>query len=163
MPTATSLGFLRNHRTERPTGVCVFDIDLTLTCEGACDARRRGAMAEAIDWCRGQGMDVAINTARPPQDDVLWGIPLEVRARVEGVPVYVRPHDGPAVEVQKHLNMERIATRFGVPVERTVLIDDRRETCEYLRTQGVPCVHVATRDGVTPATLGTLQEVVARL
>lgn len=120
-------------------------------------------MREAIRWCRhNQGLHVAINTARPAQEDMLWGIPPEVRAEVETAPVYHWTENGTDVKEQKRMHMERIAARLGVPVGRTVLVDDRRSTCRHLLSHGIPCVTVEGGNGMTAATVHRLRDVVRR-
>lgn len=130
-------------------GACVLDLDQTLTCSKTsqqCDTQH---MKRVIDMCRDNNMLVAINTARPPQRDILHSIPPDVRAKIEDSPVYDRPVNADPVPLHKLMNMHRIAKDFNLNVQNTILVDDLDETCDLFKKMNVPVIHVKHGDGIT--------------
>lgn len=139
-------------------GVCVFDIDKTLTCEfeeeGKCNPSKIDAMRASINLCRERDMGVALNTARTtpnscsrgqcmPKYDVKHSIPDLVRQLLEDVDVVkTRPLNRPDIEQVKLENMREIAQDFKVKEHETVLIDDKASTIEELKKKDFPVVHV---------------------
>ena len=134
-------------------GVCVFDIDGTFTYSNIplSDRRRKNnAMIDSMRECKKLGFAIAINTARPPQEDMLWGIPRPVRKQLESAnpSIHFRPSQEKNVELRKYKNMKNIANIFNVPVEKTILVDDIRSNCNYLNARNVSCVEVYDKNGV---------------
>lgn len=135
-------------------GVCVFDIDGTFTYSNNLPKRdkmrKENAMIESMNKCEELGFGIAVNTARPPQNDILWGIPEKVRNRMEesDISVHFRPSREKNVELRKYKNMQNIANIFEVPVKNTILVDDIRSNCDFLSSRKVPCVEVYDRNGV---------------
>ena len=109
-------------------GVCVFDIDNTLTC---------GDPARAIQACRDANYEIAINTARP----VAW---LEPRLRALGLPLPGAPafHFNPDSYQQseqeradhKGQAMHKIAKYFDT--DTLMLFDDIPANVEAARRRG---------------------------
>ena len=130
-------------------GVCVFDIDHTLTCKNQCSLEQLEYMKKTIDLCTSNNFEIAINTARPPQHDILFNIQPDVRKKLENCPVYNRPSDGPAIELQKLENMHHIANQFNVNVDHTILIDDLKSTCDLLTTLNIPSIKVEDENGIS--------------
>ena len=59
-------------------GVCAFDIDNTLTCGEECNMKKLEYIKKSISYCRDNNMTIVINTARPPQRNILGGIDEEI-------------------------------------------------------------------------------------
>lgn len=135
-----------------PKGVCVFDLDRTLTCEGGeCHPAKVRAMEASMDACARMGMKKDVATARPLQEDMLWGVPAPVRKRLENsdARIYFRSKPHLTVEEEKLQHMQRICRDRGVPYGHAVLIDDRKATCAHLEAKGHPTVHVQDENGIT--------------
>lgn len=130
-------------------GVCVFDIDRTLTCDGGCSLEQITHMKSCIDLCRSENMSIAINTARPPQTNILHTIPDEVQNMLQGVDVYTRPLSGISVEVQKLMHMYTIAKKHSLPTSKVVLLDDLASTCQLMNSAHVPSIHIRNENGIT--------------
>ena len=132
-------------------GVCVFDIDQTLTCKETCSLEQIEWIARSIELCKENNMGIAINTARPPQPDILFGIDSKIFNLVKDVPVYSRPAEDYYVEERKLSNMNLIANKFNVDVGKTILIDDLQSTCQLLEIQDppIPNIHVTEESGIT--------------
>lgn len=116
-------------------GVCVFDLDQTLTC---------GDAARAVRACRDQDYEIAVNTARPAG----W---LEPRLAALGLPA---PHSSafvhnprsyrqtPAQRAEaKARGMDRIAEVFGT--SNLILFDDLEENVNAARRAGYRAQHVS--------------------
>ena len=139
-------------------GVCVFDIDNTLTCNGECSINQIENMKNSIRLCNENNMGVAINTARPPQNDVLFGINADVRRLLKYVNVYTRPRNGISVELQKLEHMNTIANEHNVNVNKTILIDDRLSSCRFLEQNNVSTIYVSGENGITTNEYEKLKE-----
>lgn len=143
-------------------GVCVFDIDNTLTCgEMSCSSNQSQLMLDAIDHCIRKDFGVAINTARPSQPNLLWGIPTDVQYKLRGIDelkVFHRPNNHLSVPEQKHFNQLEIARQFRVKPEHVVLVDDRAENCQHVQRMGMPCVHIKAGKGITHPDLESLEK-----
>ena len=144
-------------------GVCVFDIDQTLTCINECSIEQVDYMKRAVDLCHSNDFEIAINTARPPQHDILFNIPLDLRKKLEYVPVYNRPVDGPAVELQKLENMHQISNNFHVSLQNTILIDDLESTCSLLQDFNIPSILVTERNGITEKEYNILNTMICNM
>tara|TARA_Y100000746_G_C15454175_1_gene428551 strand:+ start:803 stop:1258 length:456 start_codon:yes stop_codon:yes gene_type:complete len=144
-------------------GVCVFDIDYTLTCESICSLEQVDYMKKTIDLCVSKDFGIAINTARPPQADILFNIPSDVKTQLAHVPVYSRHEDGPAVELQKLENMHAIANKFNVGVEHTILIDDLETTCDLLTSLHIPSIKVEDKNGISEKEYNVLGAVICAM
>ncbi len=131
-------------------GVCVFDIDNTLTCGTTlCSVSQIENMIKSIDLCKQNNMAIEINTARPPQDNVLFGIDQKVLDSIGDIKPYTREPDGIQVEMQKLINMKKIARKHNVSEKKTILFDDVKSTCDLLNKHDIPTVHVRQMNGIT--------------
>ena len=111
-----------------PRGVCVFDLDHTLTC---------GDPARAVAACRDAGYALAVNTARPSA----W---LEPGLRALGLPAPGTPafrHNPRSYQQTEHQRAEHkgramhgIARHFGTP--NLVLFDDLDANVDAARRHG---------------------------
>ena len=145
-------------------GVCAFDIDNTLTCGNrTCSKSKIEAMKRSIKLCREHNMAVEVNTARPPQDGILWGVDSSVINDLGDAQVYSRPLNSQySVQETKLLHMERMAKKWKVPLEATVLVDDRRLTCKHVRDNGGNTVFI-NGDGITKHDEDVLRNTLKRL
>jgi len=144
-------------------GVCVFDIDNTLTCgRNICDMSKLHYMKESINMCKSSSMGVVINTARPPQEDILHSINPEIRNLLgDNVKVYSRSRNSVfSVEEQKLLNMTTIAKECEVDVSKTVLVDDLSSTCSLLTQKNIPNIHVNDENGISDKDYSELKRIV---
>lgn len=136
-----------------PKGVCVFDIDRTLTCTQGCSKSQLQTMNDSIKLCQSHGFEIAINTARPMQDDVLHSMHDDIKINFTNDPnsvVLSRPLNScMSVEQQKLINMQHIANTFNVPYGKTILIDDIRDTCDLVESNGMKSIHVEDQNGIT--------------
>ena len=131
-------------------GVCVFDIDNTLTC---------GDAARAVQACRDKDYNIAVNTARP----VGW---LEPRLAALGLPApntpaFVHnPHSYLQTPAQraaaKARGMDKIADLFGT--KNLILFDDLEENVAAVRDAGYRAQQVSQngRCGITKNDLSIL-------
>ena len=133
-----------------PKGVCVFDLDQTLTC---------GDAARAVHACRYIEYEIAVNTARP----VGW---LEPRLAALGLPapdspafVY-NPRSYQQTSAQraaaKARGMDQIADIFGT--KNLILFDDLAENVAAARDAGYRAQQVSRngRCGITEHDLSIL-------
>ena len=128
--------------------ICAFDIDNTLTCgDTKCDRKKIQSMVESIEYCKKNAMGVVINTARPPQDNILFGIENKVLdALGSDVRVYNMSRMDLTVPQNKLQNNILISKYYDVPFRNVVLIDDRKDTCDLISSLGAPTVHVDKDD-----------------
>lgn len=153
------------------TGVCVFDIDRTITSPDCvtheCRARSHRNALALIEACRQRGMGLAVNTARKKHT---WsGVAPEVRAALADAPYFHRglmaPDAPRSVPDQKAVFMHDILALFRARRERVVLFDDRKENCDAVRARGFGCVHVpsdqADASGMHDAAIAELDRVLA--
>ena len=124
--------------------ICAFDIDNTLTCGYIkCDRKKIQSMVQSIEYCKKKAMGVVINTARPPQNNILFGIENEVlEALGSDVRVYNMSRMDLSVPQNKLQNNILISEYYDVPFSNVVLIDDRKDTCDMISSLGAPTVHV---------------------
>ena len=134
-------------------GVCVFDIDHTLTCDQECSVSQVHTINNSIKLCREHGFTIAINTARPMQNDILHGIQKEIRDNFTNDPnslILSRPlNSNISVEQHKLMNMQHIANTYNIPYGRTILIDDIKDTCDLVQSNGMKTIHVSNQNGIT--------------
>lgn len=136
-----------------PTGACVFDLDDTLTCRGdKCSAGKIKAMHKTIERCVANDMAIEVNTARPRQPNMLWGVPATIAEKLKQhkAHVYYRPSNSRhSVAEQKLLHMYAIAKKWNIKKKKSlVLFDDRLDTCQHLQKNGVSAIHVKQRNGI---------------
>lgn len=130
-------------------GVCVFDIDGTLTCDHlTCPTDKIDKMLDSIAYCRQKNMAIAVNTARPPQAEPLHSIDPRIKEQVSDAPIFMRPSGPTSVSEHKLQNMHSIAAHFNVDVKKTILVDDVASNCERLHAQNIPCVLVRDAVGI---------------
>lgn len=148
-------------------GVCVFDIDRTLTCEQECLTSQLQAMNNSIKLCQEHGFRIAINTARPMQDDILHGIQSDIKNQFTSDPnsvVLSRPFNSSmSVPTHKLMNMQHIANIFDVPYEKAILIDDVKETCNIVESNGMKAIHVEDANGITATEYGKLKNMLENM
>lgn len=124
-------------------GVCAFDIDNTLTCGNKCNPTKLEFIKKAITYCRDNNMNIAINTARPPQPNILGGIDEEIIQMIgEDVKVYSINRENHNIPLEKLKNNFNIANDNNVDLQQVVLIDDRKDTCDFISLTGSSSVHV---------------------
>lgn len=124
-------------------GVCAFDIDNTLTCGNKCNTRKLEFIKKSIAYCRDNDMNIVINTARPPQSNILEGIDKEILKIIgEDVKVYSVNRDQHNIPLEKLKNNVKIANDNNVDLQQVVLIDDRKDTCDFILLTGSSTVHV---------------------
>lgn len=125
-------------------GVCAFDIDNTLTCGQMCSTSKITFMKQSIDFCRKNDMNVVLNTARPPQKNILGGIHPEILNILgNDVKVYnIERDEHKNIPFEKLKNNIRIAEDNNVKLHNVVLIDDRKDTCDFISSTGLSIVHV---------------------
>lgn len=150
-------------RPKQYKGVVVFDIDGTLTFDDLTKRqgeRKRGAMIAAMDYCRERDFAVAVNTARPPQSDILFGIPRDVLKYLLtfNPSIHFRPSPERNIQKRKWKNMGNIAREFNVPVYSTILVDDLSTNCEYCERRNVPALQVSDGNGVGTKDLKKLRQ-----
>ena len=127
-------------------GVCVFDIDMTLTnqCpDSACERRKAGLAKRVIETCRLANMDIAVNTARPYPS--LQGVHEDVRRALQDPPIWFRSDPRQTIPDGKRRNMQAIQRHFNVKnPERVVLFDDKKSNVEAVQKAGFSAIHVKT-------------------
>jgi FMN phosphatase YigB (HAD superfamily) len=146
-------------------GVCAFDIDNTLTCGSENCTDKKQFILNTINQCVENNFKIVLNTARPPQEDILWGIDADITRRLndasEGsLEVYMRPEDGLDVPEHKFLNNSRIAANFNVPMNKVVLVDDNMDTINHITNLGFDAVHVSGEKGIDLQTCETLSNII---
>ncbi len=150
-----------------PQGACVFDIDETLTCGNRCSVSKVKAMHKAIDYCVEKDMAIEVNTARPGQADMLWGVPKTVKQKLvkNNADVYYRPlNSRHSVEEQKLVHMRTIAKKWHISDKKNlVLFDDRLSTCRHLQKNGISAIHVAKMDGITNKEVDALKRTLRKV
>jgi predicted AAA+ superfamily ATPase len=150
-----------------PKGACVFDLDDTLTCgQHSCAKHKIEAMCESIDTCVREDMAIEVNTARPQQDNILWGIPNAVKGRLikHDADVYIRPRDSKlSVEEQKLRHMKTIAKKWKISKKKMILFDDRLSTCTHLKNKGFKAIHVKNENGICSDELNVLKKTLRRM
>jgi len=130
-------------------GACVFDIDNTLTCDQKCTNKQINMMKKSIETCRENDFEVVINTARPPQPNMLHGIDTRIKTLLKGTQVYSRKTSCTnSVPAEKLNNMKKIAKALKVPLYKTVLVDDLLQTCRHVNNNGSTAIHVHKENGI---------------
>lgn len=126
-------------------GICAFDIDNTLTCGySKCRDEKIESMIQSIEYCKSKDMRIVINTARPPQKNILFNIQENVlQALGEDVEVYNMARENTHVPLNKLQNHILMSNKHNVPFSNVILIDDRKDTCDMLAAHGAPTVHVS--------------------
>ena len=124
-------------------GVCAFDIDNTLTCGYKCNTEKLKYIEKSIIYCRDKNMNIVINTARPPQPNILGGIDEEIIEMIgEDVKVYSVNSNKHNIPLEKLKNNIQIAKDNDVDLQQVILIDDRKDTCDFISLTGSSTVHV---------------------
>jgi hypothetical protein len=135
-------------------GVCAFDIDETLTCKlSSCATDKIKYMVKSINMCLNNNMGVVVNTARPPQNQMLWGIHDDVQEALlrnnDSFKIYSRPYtETTPVPEYKLLNTLYIANDFKVDKTKVVLVDNRKDICDIMSEYNIPNVHVSSENGI---------------
>ena len=117
-------------------GVCVFDIDHTLTC---------GDPRPLIAECKRAGYAFAINTARPKPH--IYPVSLQKIGIPVNTPILYNPdsysQSSTEIAEQKATHMHTIQQAFGVKrPENVVLMDDNDENVDVVRSYGFRAIHV---------------------
>lgn len=144
-------------------GVCAFDIDQTLTCgEYFCNDERINTILRTIHICKQHDMGVVINTARPPQNDILFNINEKIlKALGPNIEVYDMKRNNYNVPLNKLTNNRLIAQNHNVDFEKVILIDDRPDTCDYINNMGGTAILVEDKEsgfGISPHEVNILTE-----
>lgn len=120
-----------------PRGVCVFDLDQTLTC---------GDPARAVQACRDAGYALAVNTARPAAwleaDLLALGLPAPGTAAFRHNPSSYAQTEAQRAE-HKGRAMDQLAQHFGT--RNLVLFDDIHANVAAARRRGYRGQHVGAR------------------
>ena len=148
-------------------GVCAFDIDNTLTCgENPCNVPKINYMIQAIQECKSHDMKVVINTARPPQRDVLFGIHADVQKLLNESDVYTMIPSSDTVPYHKLKVQQQLSELHRVPLSNVVLIDDRLDTIDAVQSYSMPGIHVTPSNdsyGIDQRVLIQLQETLVKI
>ena len=144
-----------NSSTTQYDGVCVFDIDSTLTapeCSGsedhpkteteeeACKLEARNRFMNAIHACEEKNMALAINTARGGHS--FWGVHPDIQEKFENAPFCHRHPDNYDPPGGKVECMNVLREAYDLSKQKLVLIDDRPENCERVTQNGYKCILV---------------------
>lgn len=116
-------------------GVCVFDIDDTLTC---------GDPRPLVEACKRLGYSFAINTARPVAD--VKPVRFKDIGMPHDTPIWYNPdsYSQSAQQIAQHKasNMRHIQRAFGVDSPaQVVLIDDNADNIQAVQSQGFQAIH----------------------
>lgn len=158
-------------------GVCVFDIDNTITSpqcniassspeeRAACNMKNVRSAHQMMDWCKQNGMELALNTARkrPSLSGVDESLQQRIAHEIKSSNFCHRKKGQSVVEAKGNC-MRRIHENVDptLPKESIVLIDDRRENCDFVRSMGFSSVHVEEGFGVADTHMYLLAVVLSR-
>jgi hypothetical protein len=141
-----------------PKGVCVFDIDETITTECArdgnrpnCRTRNVDTALSMIDSCVKYNMTIALNTARKRPS--LRGVDARLRQRIMELVApenfcYRSPDDWPSEAKANCMERIRANVDSGLQPDSLILIDDKKENCERVQQSQFSAVQVDGGSGV---------------
>ena len=150
-------------------GVVMFDIDQTLTCPNSANAEcsddnNKKYKIDCLTLCNKNNVQIAINTARQEQDNILHSIPVTVLCLLHKINIiYTRNPEYRNVEEDKFQKMQYHSKKYNIPLKKIILIDDRLKTCKYIRKKKGKCIHVKKKNGITKREYDKLKIFIKRL
>lgn len=157
-------------------GVCVFDINNTITspqcnvassseARAACNIKNVHSAHKMMNWCAENGMEIALNTARKRPS--LYGVDESLKERIAhevNSSNFCYRDKGQTVTEAKGNCMRRIHENVDptLPMASIVLIDDKKENCDFVKSMGFSSVHVAEGFGVGDKHMNLLAIVLSR-